>query len=281
MNNYHKIDSKILQFDLESIEFKFGMWITKKEFGQRLNDTKPLPKGQFYMSVRVVAKDIEVTEKIARRLIRQFTKLDIIRLVAISKSPKQGSIYEYLVQVEKGTVEDTVKTQLGHSKNEKISDFEEGKGHSKGTIEGTVKGTSKNNNKLKENNIYSVIFNFWISKDIKKHRSLSPGIKKSIDKALKEFSKDEILEAINNYSEVLKSDYYFSYVWGLDEFLVRTDKDRIRQLPKFLNDGSTYMDYISWRDKNKPLSIDTDEIDMELLMEAKKRRDEERRKING
>ena len=139
----------------------------------------------------------------------------------------------------------------------------------------------KKKRKIKENNIYSVIFNFWISKDIKKHRSLSPGIKKSIDKALKDFSKDEILEAINNYSEVLKSNYYFSYVWGLDEFLVRTDKDRIRQLPKFLNDGSTYMDYISWRDKNKPLSIDTDEIDMELLMEAKKRRDEERRKING
>lgn len=96
---YHKIDTKILQFELESIEFKFGMWITKKEFGQRLNDTKPLPKGQFYMSVRVVAKDIEVTEKIARRLIKQFTKLGIIRRVATSKNSKQGSIYEYSVQV--------------------------------------------------------------------------------------------------------------------------------------------------------------------------------------
>ncbi|NLK23181.1 MAG: hypothetical protein GX309_04150, partial [Clostridiales bacterium] len=122
---------------------------------------------------------------------------------------------------------------------------------------GKITPQKEKKRKIKENNIYSVIFNFWISKDIKKHRSLSPGIKKSIDKALKEFSKDEILEAINNYSEVLKSDYYFSYVWGLDEFLVRTDKDRIRQLPKFLNDGSTYMDYISWRDKNKLLSNNT------------------------
>ena len=100
MSNYHKIDAKIFQFDLESIEFKFGMWITKKEFKQRLNDTNPLPKGQFYMSVRIVSKDINVTEKIARRLIKQFTKLEIIRLVEVSKSPKQGSIFEYLVQAE-------------------------------------------------------------------------------------------------------------------------------------------------------------------------------------
>ena len=159
MNNYHKVDSKILEFDLNSIEFKFGMWITKKEFGQRINIKKPLPKGQFYMSVRIVAKDIEVTEKIARRLIKQFTTLEIIKLVKSSKNPKEGSIYEYIVQVEsetkKGTVEDIVRAQLGHSKSEETSDFGGGEGHSKGTYEGTVKGTSKNNNKRKENNIYT------------------------------------------------------------------------------------------------------------------------------
>ena len=154
MGNYHTIDSKILEFDLNSVELKFGLWITKKEFGQRLNTAKPLPKGQFYMSIRVVAKDIEITEKIARRLIKQFTKLDIIRLVSSSNNPKEGSIYEYLVQVEKGTVEGTVRARLGHSKSEEISDFEGGKGHSKGTYKGTVKGTSKNKNKIKENNIY-------------------------------------------------------------------------------------------------------------------------------
>ena len=93
---YHKIDSKILEFDLESVEFKFGMWITKKEFGQRLNQNKPLPKGQFFMSVRVVAKDIEVTEAIARILIKQFSKLDIIRLVSSSKNPKQGFLFYIL-----------------------------------------------------------------------------------------------------------------------------------------------------------------------------------------
>lgn len=104
-NYYHKIDSKLLEFDLDSIELKFGLWITKKEFGQRLNSRDPLPLGQFYMSVRVVAHDINITDKVARRLIHQFTKLNIIRLVYSSKNPKKGSIYEYLVYSEENQLE--------------------------------------------------------------------------------------------------------------------------------------------------------------------------------
>lgn len=260
---YHKIDSRILEYDIDSVEFKFGMWITKKEFGQRLNQNKPLPKGQFFMSVRVVAKDIEITEMIARRLIKQFTKLDIIRLVASSKNPKQGSIYEYLVQVEEGTVKDTVKAQLGHSKSEKISTLEEDKGHSNGTQEGTVKGTSKKKSKIKEN-IYNSIFDFWINKNIKKHRNLTKEMKQAIDKTIKDYSESEILEAISNYSVMYNDSAYqwCNYQWGLNEFLVRKDKDGIRQIGMFLNEGSKYLNYLSWKSKNKSnndTSIDFDD----------------------
>ena len=263
---YHKIDSRILEYDINSVEFKFGIWITKKEFGQRLNHNNPLPKGQFFMSVRVVAKDIEITEKIARRLIKQFTKLDIIRLVASSKNPKQGSIYEYLVQVEEGTVKGTVKAQSGHSKSEKISTLEEDKGHSNGTQEGTVKGTSKKKSKIKEN-IYNSIFDFWINKNIKKHRSLTNEMKKSIDKSIKDYSESEILEAINNYSVMYNDSAYqwCSHQWGLNEFLVRKDKDGIRQIGMFLNDGSKYLNYLSWKSKNNPQQ--TGEKDIGDLME--------------
>lgn len=261
---YHKIDSRILEYDINSVEFKFGMWITKKEFGQRLNQNKPLPKGRFFMSVRVVAKDIEITEMIARRLIKQFTKLDIIRLVSSSKNPKQGSVYEYLVQIENNTVENIVKTQYEHSKSGEIKGFDDDKQHSKNTDDNTVDNTSKNKIKMKEN-IYNIIFEFWISKNIKKHRSITASIKKSIDKTLKEYSKDEIIEAINNYGDMLNSDYeYCSYKWGLDEFLIKTDKDRTRQLPKFLNDGSKYLNYLAWKSKNEPKekTIDKKLLDM-------------------
>lgn len=198
---YHKIDSRLLEFDIDSIEFKFGMWITKKEFGQRLNQNKPLPKGQFFMSVRVVSKDIEITEKIARRLIKQFTKLDIIRLISTSKNPKEGSIYEYLVQVEKGTVEDTVRAQLGHSKSEKIRGFEGSEGHSKGTYKGTVEGTSKKKSKRKENNnIYSsdLAEEIWKAYPCKKGKARSIEL---INKILKSISKEELLRCIERYKE--------------------------------------------------------------------------------
>ena len=116
-NYYHKIDSRLLEFDLDSIELKFGLWITKKEFGQRLNYRNPLPLGQFYMSVRVVAHDINITDKIARRLIHQFTKLNIIRLVYSSKNPKKGSIYEYLVYAEENQLESDCREALKQIKD--------------------------------------------------------------------------------------------------------------------------------------------------------------------
>lgn len=209
---YHKIDAKILQFELESIEFKFGMWITKKEFGQRLNDTNPLPKGQFYMSVRIVAKDIEVTEMVARRLIKQFTKLEIIRLIATSKSPKQGSIYEYVVQVENNTVDNTVTTQLEHSKSEEISDFKEDKEHSKDTVGNTLDNTSKNKIKIKENNIYiskdilvpkdlEPIAQKWNSLNLSKINSIKNKRLKMLRARIRDYGMDNVLKAIDNISK--------------------------------------------------------------------------------
>lgn len=109
--NYHKIDSKILQYNLDSPEFKFGMWITKKEFAQRSNDINALPRGQFYMSIRIVANDINVTEKIARRLIKEYIELGIIRTIELSRSPKKGSIYEYSVQNQEVVVENASKKE--------------------------------------------------------------------------------------------------------------------------------------------------------------------------
>lgn len=241
MNNYHKIDTKILQFDLESVEFKFGMWITKKEFGQRLNDTNPLPKGQFYMSVRIVAKDIEVTEMIARRLIKQFTKLEIIRLIATSKNPKQGSIYEYVVQVENNTVDNTVTTQLEHSKNEKISELEEDKEHSKNTVCNTVDNTSKNKNKRKEN-----IYSENILKAIAKY----PGRKvkcvrdKKLPSLIKKYGEEQIIRCIDRYLEECKG----------------KDKQYIMYESTFWN--GRYKDYLdeNYKSEEKPKRRLIDEI---------------------
>ena len=98
--NYHVADVHINQFKPRSDKAAFLIWISQKEFGQRLNTEKPLPRGQFFMSVRIIAKDLEISEKVARKLIKDFVDLEIIKPIKISKNPKVGSIYEYSVQAE-------------------------------------------------------------------------------------------------------------------------------------------------------------------------------------
>ena len=147
-NYYHKIDSKLLEFDLDSIELKFGLWITKKEFGQRLNTRDPLPVGQFYMSVRVVAHDINITDKIARRLIHQFTKLNIIKLVYSSKNPKKGSIYEYLVYAEENQLESADSVD-GNNESEIENDEK---------VDNSNKKQDKKTNSKTEDNNENVLF---------------------------------------------------------------------------------------------------------------------------
>ncbi|MEX0085070.1 hypothetical protein [Clostridium butyricum] len=244
--NYHKIDSKILQYDLDSIEFKFGMWITKKEFGQRLNLNNQLPKGQFYMSVRNVSKDINTTDKIVRRLIREFAELEIIRPILKSNNPKNGSIYEYLVQCQKGTVEDIVKTQLGHSKTKEISYVKDSNGHSRGIPKGTVEGTSKKKSKSKENNIYINIYSHWNSKKIIVHKKITDDMCRAIKKALEKYSEEEIVQAINTYDEILKSDFYFNYKWSLTDFL-----NRKNGVSTFMDEGSNKNNYDEYLLKNR------------------------------
>lgn len=233
MKNYHKIDSKILEFDLDSIEFKFGMWITKKEFGQRLNDVKPLPKGQFYMSIRVVAKDVEITEKVARRLIQQFTKLDIIRLIASSSNPKEGSIYEYLVQVEKGTVEGTIRAQLGHSRNEEKRDFAEGEGHSRGTYKDTIKGASKKKSKSKENNYVYMDLKF-IDDVIDKVNITESQYNKLINKFSIETVHKEIL-ALDNYITNGKGNKYKDHYRVLNTWCNKSKEKIVQAKPRSMD----------------------------------------------
>lgn len=201
---YHKIDSKLLEFDIDSVELKFGMWITKKEFGQRLNSKAPLPKGQFYMSVRLVAKDIDITEMVARRLIKQFTKLEIIRLISSSKNPKEGSIYEYLVQVENNTVENIVTTRYEHSKSEENQGFKECEGHSNNTVTTQLTTHLKRKEKENKNNIYTSfddIEEIWSS--YPKKRGKVKAVKK-IEELLKNHDKENLLRAVKRYKAEVK-----------------------------------------------------------------------------
>ena len=79
--------------------------------------------------------------------------------------------------------------------------------------------------KLKEtrvyNNIYS-LFEVWNSEKIVVHKKLTDRMKTVIIRTLKDYTSDEIKQAIKNYAEILHGvEYYFNYTWGLDTFLQR------------------------------------------------------------
>ncbi len=95
-----------------------------------------------------------------------------------------------------------------------------------------------NETKLNRENIYS-IFNHWNSKSIITHRKLTDKMRGHINAKLDNYSVDEIIQAIDNYYQVLRGDeFFFSYRWKLDEFL-------IRGFEKFLTENDPFSNYRS------------------------------------
>ena len=106
--------------------------------------------------------------------------------------------------------------------------------------------TNKNENNEENDNKYNTVFNFWNSKKITHHKKITNDIKLAIDKRLKEYSDDEILTAITNYDNILKSEAtYFAHKWTLTEFLTRS-----KALPVFLHKSPS--DYLKTSNRDIP-----------------------------
>jgi hypothetical protein len=68
--------------------------------------------------------------------------------------------------------------------------------------------------------ITNFIFEYWNSKGIIKHKKLTDAMKKHINARLKDYSEDEVKEAINNYVTIVNSEEYFlNYKWTLKDFM--------------------------------------------------------------
>lgn len=90
------------------------------------------------------------------------------------------------------------------------------------------------------------IFDYWNSKEIIKHKKLTPVIEKAIQKSLDIYSEEEIRQAINLYGEILKSAFYFSYKWSLSDFL-----NRKNGISTFMEEGSNKANYEAWKKGEK------------------------------
>lgn len=99
------------------------------------------------------------------------------------------------------------------------------------------KKTTKANTKNKE--IAKEIFKHWNSKEIVVHRKLDDLSISGINKLLTDYDKEEIMNMIDRYNQVLKDDsYYFEYKWSLRDFV-----NRKNGAPDFAIDGSKWVNY--------------------------------------
>jgi hypothetical protein len=103
------------------------------------------------------------------------------------------------------------------------------KGGSPNSQRGVAKGGSPDDHKeepIKEEpskkNQVIPIFEFWNRQGTIVHKRLTAKMETKIHSALKEYSEYDIKVSIEKYSKILKGDEYFwTYKWTLDEFLVR------------------------------------------------------------
>lgn len=83
------------------------------------------------------------------------------------------------------------------------------------------------------------IYNYWNKQAIVVHKKCTVGMKKKIAAALKDYTVEEIKEAIKNYEEILHSpDYFWNYVWTLMDFCSRG-------IHKFLNEAKPYDNFFN------------------------------------
>ena len=107
----------------------------------------------------------------------------------------------------------------------------------------TVASINKNDKNDKKDNTYIQLFGYWNSKEIIVHRKLTDKMKTKIRVALENRTKEEIIRAIDNYATVLKSEeYYWTYEWIFEDFLVRG-------LSKFVDEAHPLTNFLS---KNNP-----------------------------
>ena len=270
--SFYQTNNKILSKSIngaETIDFNkypdlldilFNHWISQKENYNRLNDN--ISRGQFEMSRSIVMDTFGIKETKAKNLIKRFVDDEIIKLKKRGNSSSKKSIYVYLsvlerveiLEKEKTKLEAKLETEQRPSKTLENQCTKDEERPSKDQVKDQANTHSKKELIKRINkNIYTEIFDYWISKGVYKHRELTKNMENAIESTLKDYTLEQIKEAIDNYSEMYKSDYkYCSYKWTLIEFLTRTqDKTNERQLELHLKEGVSYKRYLEYKSKAK------------------------------
>ena len=93
----------------------------------------------------------------------------------------------------------------------------------------------------------SRIFEHWKTKGLFPQEQLTETKQKAIDKALKTYTEENLISAIDNYAIViLDTEYFMSTKWYIETFLTQKNA-----LPKFTNDGEKWLNYLEWKENPK------------------------------
>ena len=101
----------------------------------------------------------------------------------------------------------------------------------------------KNNNRDEKQSLE--IFDFWNALGLVKHKNKGRLFERSIT-AIKncELTEQEIKKAMLNYKEVIKSDFFYSYVNNLQEFMRS-------KIYNFLDDGHQWKNYLTFKEREQ------------------------------
>lgn len=76
--------------------------------------------------------------------------------------------------------------------------------------------------KVKDKVYTYTVFDHWNQQNLVVHKKLTPQMTTAIERALEEYSDEDLKTAISNYAEIVHGpEYYFKYKWTLVDFLKR------------------------------------------------------------
>ncbi|WP_138751768.1 hypothetical protein [Paenibacillus sinopodophylli] len=221
------------------VEFRLFFLIYGKavfaEEGVKVADDLILQRGEWLRSTRKLQEDLQYVEN---RQVKTYSVSTINRTIS------------RLVRLQRVCTKThelgTVFTVLNYEQYQGFGGY---RNMELGTQLGTVTEQTRNNNKnvKKEKNLkdlISCIFDHWMSKDLVKHRTITPQINLQIKYKLNHYSEEEMIQAITSYDAILNNpNYKLNTRWGLLDFLEKghfekflPDRDPYTFYPKVVND---------------------------------------------
>lgn len=200
---------------------------------------KNISTHQAFPSIKRLAKMCFCSENVVRDSIKRLEELKLIEVIRRKNESgnNEPNIYRLLPIPE---------SLRGTSPHEVGTSSDEG-----GVLHDMKEGTSPGEDELEKVNYINInyIYSHWNSKEIIIHKKINDTISKHINARLKEYSVEELKEAIDNYKTILEEEKYFlNYKWTLSDFM------KPNNVSKFMTNSDPFTSYLSnqYKKLNKP-----------------------------